>query len=56
MSAALLPLLWADGAGAEIGNRVAAPMVGGLLFSAFVTLEVIPVLSTLWRDRQRRRA
>jgi Cu(I)/Ag(I) efflux system membrane protein CusA/SilA len=55
MSAALLPLLWADGAGAEIGKRVAAPMVGGLLFSAFVTLEVIPVLSTLWRDRQRRR-
>jgi Cu(I)/Ag(I) efflux system membrane protein CusA/SilA len=56
MGAALLPLLWSDGPGAEIGKRVAAPMVGGLAFSAFVTLEVIPVLSTLWRDRQRRRA
>ena len=30
MAAGLLPLLWADGAGAEIMRRVAAPMMGGL--------------------------
>src|SRR4029079_6949623 len=29
MAAALLPLLWARGAGAEIMRRVAAPMIGG---------------------------
>jgi Cu(I)/Ag(I) efflux system membrane protein CusA/SilA len=52
MAAALLPLVWSDGAGAEIMKRVAAPMVGGLISSAFVTLEVIPVLYTLWRQRQ----
>ena len=52
MAAALLPLLWAQGAGAEIMKRVAAPMVGGLLTSAFLTLEVIPVLYTIWRTRQ----
>jgi Cu(I)/Ag(I) efflux system membrane protein CusA/SilA len=52
MAAALLPLLWAQGAGAEIMRRVAAPMIGGLVTSAFLTLEVIPVLYTIWRTRQ----
>jgi Cu(I)/Ag(I) efflux system membrane protein CusA/SilA len=52
MAAALLPLLWAQGAGSEIMKRVAAPMIGGLVTSAFLTLEVIPVLYTIWRTRQ----
>ena len=52
MAAGLLPLLWADGAGAEIMRRVAAPMLGGLATSAFLTLEVLPVLYTIWRHRQ----
>jgi Cu(I)/Ag(I) efflux system membrane protein CusA/SilA len=52
MAAALLPLLWAEGAGSEIMKRVAAPMIGGLVTSAFLTLEVIPVLYTIWRTRQ----
>jgi Cu(I)/Ag(I) efflux system membrane protein CusA/SilA len=56
MALALVPLLWADGAGAEIMRRVAAPMIGGLITSAFLTLEVLPVLYTLWRARQLRRA
>jgi Cu(I)/Ag(I) efflux system membrane protein CusA/SilA len=56
MAASLLPLLWTDGAGAEIMRRVAAPMLGGLVTSAFLTLEVLPVLYTIWRSRQLRRA
>ena len=56
MAAGLLPLLWADGAGAEIMKRVAAPMLGGLATSAFLTLEVLPVLYTIWRTSQLRRA
>jgi Cu(I)/Ag(I) efflux system membrane protein CusA/SilA len=56
MAAGLLPLLWADGAGAEIMKRVAAPMLGGLVTSAFLTLEVLPVLYTIWRSRQLLRA
>jgi Cu(I)/Ag(I) efflux system membrane protein CusA/SilA len=56
MAAGLLPLLWAQGAGSEIMKRVAAPMVGGLVTSAFLTLEVIPVLYTIWRTRQLRAA
>jgi copper/silver efflux system protein len=56
MAAGLMPLLWADGSGAEIMKRVAAPMLGGLATSAFLTLEVLPVLYTIWRSRQLRRA
>jgi Cu(I)/Ag(I) efflux system membrane protein CusA/SilA len=56
MAAALLPLLWAEGAGSEIMRRVAAPMIGGLATSAFLTLEVLPVLYTIWRTRQLRKA
>jgi Cu(I)/Ag(I) efflux system membrane protein CusA/SilA len=56
MAASLLPLLWADGAGADIMKRVAAPMLGGLATSAFLTLEVLPVLYTIWRHRQLKRA
>jgi Cu(I)/Ag(I) efflux system membrane protein CusA/SilA len=56
MAAGLLPLLWAEGAGAEVMRRVAAPMLGGLATSAFLTLEVLPVLYTIWRHRQLRRS
>ena len=56
MVAGLLPLLWADGPGAEVMRRVAAPMIGGLATSAFLTLEVLPVLYTMWRVRQLERA
>jgi Cu(I)/Ag(I) efflux system membrane protein CusA/SilA len=56
MGASLLPLLWSEGAGADIMRRVAAPMVGGLFTSAFLTLEVLPVLYTIWRYRQLVRA
>ena len=52
MAASLLPLLWAEGAGADVMRRVAAPMLGGLVTSAFLTLEVLPVLYTIWRYRQ----
>jgi Cu(I)/Ag(I) efflux system membrane protein CusA/SilA len=56
MAAGLLPLLWFEGAGSEIMRRVAAPMLGGLITSAFLTLEVLPVIYTIWRTRQLRQA
>lgn len=52
----LVPLLWATGSGADVMKRIAAPMVGGLLSSAFLTLEIIPVVYTYWRLSQLRRA
>jgi len=45
----LVPLLWSDGAGADVMKRIAAPMVGGLITSVFLTLEIIPVVYTYWR-------
>jgi Cu(I)/Ag(I) efflux system membrane protein CusA/SilA len=52
----LLPLLWASGSGADVMKRIAAPMVGGLISSAFLTLELIPVIYTYWRYQQLRSA
>jgi len=37
-------------------HHIAAPMIGGLVTSAFLTLEVVPVLYTLWRTAQLGRA
>jgi Cu(I)/Ag(I) efflux system membrane protein CusA/SilA len=54
MAAGLLPLLWSQGAGSDVMKRVAAPMIGGLATSAFLTLEVLPVLYTIWRYQQLR--
>jgi Cu(I)/Ag(I) efflux system membrane protein CusA/SilA len=48
----LVPLLWATSSGADVMKRIAAPMVGGLLTSAFLTLEIIPVVVTYWRYEQ----
>ncbi len=52
MLVGLLPLLWATGSGADVMKRIAAPMVGGLITSAFLTLEIIPVVYTYWRYEQ----
>lgn len=52
----LVPLLWAEGSGADVMKRIAAPMVGGLLTSAFLTLEIIPVIYTWWRYAQLKKA
>ncbi|HEU4412722.1 MAG TPA: efflux RND transporter permease subunit [Polyangiaceae bacterium] len=52
MLVGLVPLLWATGSGADVMKRVAAPMVGGLLTSAFLTLEIIPVVYTYWRHEE----
>jgi Cu(I)/Ag(I) efflux system membrane protein CusA/SilA len=48
----LMPIMWSTGTGADVMKRVAAPMVGGLFTSAFLTLEIIPVVYTYWRYSQ----
>jgi Cu(I)/Ag(I) efflux system membrane protein CusA/SilA len=55
MMIGLVPLLWSQGAGADVMKRVAAPMVGGLFTSAFLTLEIIPVVYAYWRYGQLRK-
>jgi Cu(I)/Ag(I) efflux system membrane protein CusA/SilA len=45
--AGLLPILWGTGTGSEVMRRIAAPMVGGMISSAVLTLLVIPAIYAL---------
>jgi Cu(I)/Ag(I) efflux system membrane protein CusA/SilA len=47
----LLPALWSHGTGAEVVQRIAAPMVGGMITSTVLTLVVIPAIYFIWRRR-----
>ncbi len=49
--AGLLPILWSRGTGSEAMGRIAAPMVGGMLSVAILTLVVIPAAYLLWQER-----
>jgi copper/silver efflux system protein len=42
--AGLLPILWSSGTGSEIMQRIAVPMIGGMISSTVLTLVVIPVI------------
>jgi Cu(I)/Ag(I) efflux system membrane protein CusA/SilA len=53
--AALLPILFSSGTGAEAMQRIAAPMVGGMLSVALLTLAVIPAAYLLWQEWRLRR-
>ena len=45
----LLPIMWADGAGADVMKRIAAPMVGGLFTSFLLGLLVYPAIYSVWK-------
>jgi len=42
--AGLVPILWSTGAGSEIMQRIAVPMIGGMVSSTLLTLVVIPAV------------
>jgi Cu(I)/Ag(I) efflux system membrane protein CusA/SilA len=50
--AGLLPILWGTGTGSEVMRRIAAPMVGGMISSAMLTLLVIPAIYMLLKQHQ----
>ncbi len=47
----LVPIMLAHGAGADVMQRIAAPMIGGLISSTVLTLEIIPAIYSLYRQR-----
>ncbi|WP_415901810.1 efflux RND transporter permease subunit [Neptuniibacter sp. QD29_5] len=47
--AGLLPIMYGDGTGAEIMQRIAAPMVGGMASALVLTLILLPAVYYLWR-------
>ncbi len=54
--AGLLPIMWSQGAGAEVMQRIAAPMIGGMISSTILTLLVIPAIYSLWKEWEVRRS
>ena len=42
--AGLLPILWSTGTGSEVLQRIAVPMIGGMISSTVLTLVVIPAI------------
>jgi Cu(I)/Ag(I) efflux system membrane protein CusA/SilA len=42
--AGLLPIIWSTGTGSEVMQRIAVPMIGGMLSSTILTLVVIPAV------------
>ena len=48
----LLPIMFSEGAGADVMKRIAAPMVGGMLTAALLALLVIPAVYALWQRRR----
>ena len=49
--AGLLPILWITGTGSEVMQRIAVPMIGGMVSSTLLTLIVIPAIYTLIKQR-----
>ncbi|MGE0055409.1 MAG: efflux RND transporter permease subunit [Hyphomicrobium sp.] len=45
--AGLLPILWSTGTGSEVMQRIAVPMIGGMVSSTVLTLIVIPAIYAL---------
>ena len=50
--AGLLPILWSSGTGSEVMQRIAAPMVGGMLTAPLLSMFVIPAAYLLMRRRR----
>jgi Cu(I)/Ag(I) efflux system membrane protein CusA/SilA len=47
--AALLPIMWSQGTGADVMKRIATPMVGGMVSSVLVILVVYPAIYYIWK-------
>jgi Cu(I)/Ag(I) efflux system membrane protein CusA/SilA len=52
--AGLLPIMWNTGTGSEIMQRIAVPMIGGMISSTLLTLIVIPAIYGLVKERRLR--
>ena len=53
--AGLLPIMWSTGTGSEVMRRIAAPMIGGMVSSVFLTLLVIPALYAIVKEHALKR-
>ncbi len=49
--AGLIPIMWSEGTGSEVMQRIAAPMIGGMLTAPLLSMFVIPAAYFLLRRR-----
>jgi len=49
--AGLAPIMWSEGTGAEVMQRIAAPMIGGMITAPLLSMFVIPAAYFLIRRR-----
>jgi len=54
--AGLFPIMWGAGTGSEVMQRIAAPMVGGMITAPLLSMFVIPAAYLLMRRRRATRA
>ena len=52
--AGLLPIMWGSGTGSEVMQRIAAPMVGGMITAPLLSMFVIPAAYLLMRRQPAR--
>jgi copper/silver efflux system protein len=53
--AGLIPIMWGTGTGSEVMQRIAAPMVGGMVSAPLLSMFVVPAVFLLMRRSQTRR-
>ena len=46
----LIPIMFGEGTGSEVMQRIAGPMIGGMISSLILTLLVIPAIYYLWKS------
>jgi copper/silver efflux system protein len=51
--AGLLPIMWSHGTGSEVMQRIAAPMIGGMITAPLLSMLLIPVAYRIMRSRGR---
>ena len=50
--AGLLPIMWGGGTGSEVMQRIAAPMIGGMLTAPLLSMLVMPAVYLAWKGRR----
>lgn len=51
----LVPIMYGTGTGAEVMQRIAAPMIGGMVSAVLLTLLVLPAIFKLWKTFELRK-
>jgi Cu(I)/Ag(I) efflux system membrane protein CusA/SilA len=50
--AGLIPIMIGGGTGSDVMQRIAAPMIGGMITAPLLSLLVIPAIYLIWQKRK----